>query len=128
MMKAKLSNSLHCLRSFLSKGYASVVSIENIDSIGNFSNLLKLWHLKLGHMSYRGIEKLNRRSLLGFKLKINSEFCETFVMGKQACVKFETGQYSTPAVLDYICSDLWGPAIVLSKGRHKYLYHSLMIF
>ena len=56
-------------------------------------------------MSYRGIEELNKRALLGFKLKINSEFCETCVMGKQTCVKFEIGQHITPAILDYIHFD-----------------------
>ena len=71
-------------------------------------------------MSYRGIEELNKRALLGFKLKINSEFCETCVMGKQTCVKFEIGQHITLAILDYIHFDLWGPTTVPSKGGHKY--------
>ena len=60
VMKAKLSNDLYYLQGFLSKGYASVVSTEDTGSSSNSSNLLKLWHLRLGHMSYRGIEELNK--------------------------------------------------------------------
>ena len=41
-------------------------------------------------------------------------------MGKQTRVKFQTGQHSTLVVLDYIHSDLWGPATVPSNGGHRY--------
>ena len=106
VMKVKLSNGLYYLQNSLTKGY--VASVKNVDvscSNGNSSNLLKLWHLRLRHMSYEGIKELNNQGLLGFKLKINQEFCETCVMGKQTRAKFITGQYAVPAIWDYIHSN-----------------------
>ena len=71
-------------------------------------------------MSYKDIEKFNKRGLLDSKLKINLEICEIYVMDKQVCVKFKTGQHTTSVVLDYIILICGEPPSVSSKGGHRY--------
>ncbi|GKF22988.1 retrovirus-related pol polyprotein from transposon TNT 1-94, partial [Tanacetum coccineum] len=46
-------------------------------------DLTKLWHMRLGHMSEKGMVILSKRGLLDNHKVANLEFCEHCVMGKQ---------------------------------------------
>ncbi|GAV89900.1 gag_pre-integrs domain-containing protein [Cephalotus follicularis] len=80
----------------------------------------KLWHMRLGHMSERGMTTLSKRGLLCGEHTTSLDFCEHCVVGKHTKVRFSTGTHSTKGTLDYIHSDLWGPAHVPSKGGALY--------
>ncbi|XP_075110563.1 putative mitochondrial protein AtMg00300 [Nicotiana tabacum] len=112
MLKGKLENGLYTLAgsTIVGSANASTVQLSNDDKA-------RLWHMRLGHMSARGLEMLSNRNLLEGE-KINTlDFCEHCVLGKQKKVSFSTGKHKTRGVLDYIHSDLWGPSKLPSKGK-----------
>ena len=80
----------------------------------------KMWHLRLGHMSAKGLQELSKMGMLcGDKVE-ELKFCENYIFGKTHIMKFERGLHKSKAVLDYAHSDLWGSAQVpsLSGGRY----------
>ncbi|KAH9717203.1 hypothetical protein KPL71_021739 [Citrus sinensis] len=80
----------------------------------------RLWHLRLGHMSERGLKELQKKRVFGSD-KLNSlGFCEDCILGKASSLKFESAVHSTKKKLAYIHSDLWGPAQVDSLGGCRY--------
>ena len=81
----------------------------------------RLWHLRLGHMSFQGMSELSRRGLLGQQKIVDLEFCEDCVYGKAKRVRFTSGIHTTKGPLDYVHSDLWGPARVASKAGANYM-------
>ncbi|KAJ4721737.1 Retrovirus-related Pol polyprotein from transposon TNT 1-94 [Melia azedarach] len=73
-------------------------------------NMTKLWHMRLGHMSARGMQILSKGDLLcGHKIK-DLEFCEHCIFGKLHRSKFPKAIHRTKGTLDYIHSDCWGPS------------------
>ncbi|KAJ4716980.1 Retrovirus-related Pol polyprotein from transposon TNT 1-94 [Melia azedarach] len=83
-------------------------------------NMTKLWHMRLGHMSARGMQILSKGDLLcGHKIK-DLEFCEHCIFGKLHRSKFPKAIHRTKGTLDYIHSDCWGPSRVESLGGHRY--------
>ncbi|KAJ4701403.1 Retrovirus-related Pol polyprotein from transposon TNT 1-94 [Melia azedarach] len=83
-------------------------------------NMTKLWHMRLGHMSARGMQILSKWDLLcGHKVK-DLEFCEHWIFGKLHRSKFPKAIHRTKGTLDYIHSDCWGPSRVESLGGHRY--------
>ncbi|KAJ4705817.1 Retrovirus-related Pol polyprotein from transposon TNT 1-94 [Melia azedarach] len=83
-------------------------------------NMTKLWHMRLGHMSARGMQILSKGDLLcGHKIK-DLEFCEHCIFGKLHHSKFPKARHRTKGTLDYIHSDCWGPSRVESLGGHRY--------
>ncbi|KAJ4713974.1 Retrovirus-related Pol polyprotein from transposon TNT 1-94 [Melia azedarach] len=83
-------------------------------------NMTKLWHMRLGHMSARGMQILSKWDLLcGHKVK-DLEFCEHCILGKLHRSKFPKAIHKTKGTLDYIHSDCWGPFRVESLGGHRY--------
>ena len=81
----------------------------------------QLWHMRFSHMSERGMMELSKRGLLEGQKTGKLNFCEHCVFGKQCRVKFSTAVHRTKGTVDYIHSDLWGPAPVVSKGSASYL-------
>ncbi|KAI4340978.1 hypothetical protein MLD38_025761 [Melastoma candidum] len=74
----------------------------------------------LGHMSEQGLTILSKKGLLNGAETGKLKFCETCVMGKQRRVKFSSGKHTSMGILEYIHSDLWGPARVKSHGGCSY--------
>ncbi|KAH0669113.1 hypothetical protein KY285_023271 [Solanum tuberosum] len=111
MLKAKLEDGLYTLAGNIIIGSfnASTVQLSNDDKE-------KLWYMRLGHMSARGLEMLSNHNLLNGEKIITIEFCKHCVLGKQNKVSFSTGKHKTGRVLDYIYSDLWGPSRLPLKG------------
>ena len=52
------------------------------------------------------------------------EFCEHCVLGKQQRVKFGIAIHNTKGILDYVHSDVWGPAKTPSIGSMPILWVS----
>ncbi|KAK3018232.1 hypothetical protein RJ639_002766 [Escallonia herrerae] len=107
-------NSLYLLQGSTVTG--ATTSSSDIDC-----DTTKLWHMRLGHMSERGMDVLSQQGLLGSKKIGELEFCEHCVFGKQCRVKFSRAVHTTKGTVDYIHSDLWGPSTVPSKGGGRYM-------
>ena len=67
-------------------------------------DMTKLWHMRPGHMSERGMQILSKADLLG-GYKVNLDFSEHCVFGKLHSSKFPKGIHITKGTLDYIHSD-----------------------
>ncbi|KAH9804147.1 hypothetical protein KPL71_002018 [Citrus sinensis] len=80
----------------------------------------KLWHMRLAHMSEKGLRELGKQGLIGSGQISSLEFCEKCVFGKATRQRFGTGKQETKNSMDYIHSDLWGPSQVPSHGRARY--------
>ncbi|KAJ4967885.1 hypothetical protein NE237_014586 [Protea cynaroides] len=115
VMKGNKVNSLYVLQGSTVTGSADVSSSSDSDK-----DTTHLWHMRLGHMSERGMTILSKRGLLCGDHTTSLDFCEHCVFGKQTQVSFSTSSHTTKGTLDYIHSDLWGPAQVPSKGRALY--------
>ncbi|KAK3008426.1 hypothetical protein RJ639_014825 [Escallonia herrerae] len=83
MMEGLRKNSLYLLQGSTVTGAAATASSFDIDS-----NTTKLWHMRLGYMSERGMDVLSKQGLLGSKKIEKLDFCEHCVFGKQC--KFKT--------------------------------------
>ena len=83
------------------------------------ADAVKLWHMRLGHAGEKSLQTLAKQGLLKGARTGRLELCEHCVMGKQRRVKFGTTIYNTKGILDYVYSDVWGPAKTPSlRGRH----------
>jgi len=117
IMKARRSGTLYTLLGSTVTG-ATAVSISDKSD----SNMTKLWHMRLGHMSEKGLSILSKRGLLCSQSIENIEFCEHYVFGKQKRFSFKfSAIHRTKGTLDYIHSDLWDPSCTLSKGGARYM-------
>ncbi|XP_047320437.1 uncharacterized protein LOC124924441 [Impatiens glandulifera] len=67
-----------------------------------------LWHKRLGHVSERGLKRLNKRVYFGKKKLDDLEFCENYIYNKATRVKFRRSVEVTQETLNYVHSDLWG--------------------
>ncbi|TXG54059.1 hypothetical protein EZV62_019315 [Acer yangbiense] len=79
-----------------------------------------LWHMRLGHMSERGVLELSKRDLLNEDQVSKLVFCENCVLGKQHRISFSTAQHTSKQILEYVHSDLWGPLKVPTHGGNIY--------
>ena len=78
------------------------------------SDKTKLWHIRLAHMSERGLKELSKQGLLKNDKITSLQFCEKFVFGKAIRHKFNSGRHETKHTLNYVHSDFWGPSQVPS--------------
>ena len=60
-----------------------------------------LWHMQLGHMSERGVLKLQKNLLKGVKT-CKLDFCKFCVLGKQNRVQFKTTKHKTKGCTMFI--------------------------
>ncbi|KAI3727128.1 hypothetical protein L1987_66937 [Smallanthus sonchifolius] len=72
--------------------------------------------VKVGWKSYM----LHKQGLLPEIKRCDIGFCENCILGKAHRVKFYKSQHTTKGILDYVHTDLWGPARTLSLGGASY--------
>ncbi|KAH9648891.1 hypothetical protein KPL70_025781 [Citrus sinensis] len=113
LLKGIRKNGLYVLEGTTVTRMVSVSSSSSVDKT-------RLWHLRLGHMSLRGLKKLSKQGLLGSDTIGEMVFCEDCVLGKSTRTSFKSSVHTTRSILDYIHSDLWGPAQVVSLGGARY--------
>ena len=70
------------------------------------SDRTKLWHMRLAHMSERGLKELSKQGLLGNDQITSLQFCEKCVFGKTTRHKFNSGRQETKHTLNYVHLDL----------------------
>jgi hypothetical protein len=78
-----------------------------------------LWHRRLGHISDQGLSELKKQQVLDEFTGGGPGFYEHCIMGKAHKVRFATGRHSSRGILDYVHSDLWGPARTQSVGGSR---------
>jgi len=94
--------------------------IGEVHSVESHDDNTKLWHMRLGHLSERGMTELHKRNLLHGVKTCKLDFCKFCVLGKQTKVSFMTGKHKTEGILDYVHSDVWGPTREPSFGGSMY--------
>ncbi|WVZ25126.1 hypothetical protein V8G54_003670 [Vigna mungo] len=110
--KGRRRNDLYILEGSTVIGHVSVAS--------GTENTARLWHLRMGHISEKGLEELEKQGLLlGDKLQ-KLDFCDHCVLGKSHRIPFGKGKHSTERPFEYVHADLWGPARTLTHGGGAY--------
>ena len=110
--KGRRRNGLYILEGSTVIGHVSVAS--------GTENTARLWHLRMGHISEKGLEELEKQNLLlGDKLQ-KLDFCDHCVLGKSHRIPFGKGKHSTERPFEYVHADLWGPARTLTHGGGAY--------
>ncbi|KAE8692022.1 hypothetical protein F3Y22_tig00110863pilonHSYRG00024 [Hibiscus syriacus] len=91
-----------------------------VHSVESCDDTTKLWHMRLAHLSERGMTELHKRNLLHGVKSCKLDFCKYCVLGKQTKVCFKTAKHTTQGILDYVHSDVWGPSTTSSLGGSRY--------
>ena len=113
VLKAEKRNGLYLLDGVAIIGTAAVVAPKILDKT-------TLWHMRLAHVSEKGLMELSKQRLLcGDKLDQLS-FCDHSVYGKMISVKLNVAKHCTQSILDYIHSDLWEPSRHVSMRGYRY--------
>ena len=93
---------------YILQGTTLSASVAIASSEVHKDDMTKLWHMRLGHMSERGMQILAKSDLLcGHKVVMDLGFCEHCVFGKLHRTKFSKAIHRTKGTLDYIHSDCW---------------------
>lgn len=92
----------------------------NIALVSTKPNVTEKWHLRMGHMSQRGMNILWEQGLFGKDNITSLDFCENCVLGKQHRVNFTKGTHLATNCLEYLHADLWGPEKIKSHGGNSY--------
>ncbi|KAH9649116.1 hypothetical protein KPL70_025868 [Citrus sinensis] len=97
-----------------------VVNGEARMSVADIIDKIKIWHLRLGHIGERGLKELEKQGVLGNEKLGNLDFCEDCVLGKATRSSFKRSVHKSKDKLEYVHSDLWGPAQQKSLGGNSY--------
>lgn len=112
--RAKKKNSLYVLCG----RYSGLTNIAA--SVTDSQAAAIKWHLRLGHMSQKGMKVLEKSGQLGKSALSPLDFCEVCVLGKQHRICFNTGTHLSKSKLDYVHADLWGPERICTHGNCRY--------
>ena len=112
IMKGIKQNGLYVMDGHNVVGEANVTN-----SRGNRS---MLWHLRMRHISEKGLRELQKQGVFEDDHIGALGFCEDCIIGKSSRLRFETAAHTTKEKLGYIHSDLWGSAQVNSLGGCRY--------
>ncbi|GJX27363.1 transposable element [Tanacetum coccineum] len=112
----KINNTYHY------KGRKVVGTIAVVTDGDRNSEVVKLWHMRLGHAGEKSLNLLIKQGLLKGLSSFKLYLCDHCINGKTTRVKFGTTIHKTQGILDYVHSDVWGPSKTISLGgRHYYV-------
>lgn len=77
---------------------------EVVASIHN--KIQGLWHRRLGHKNWNGLQQLKKQGLINSKQLKDLELGENCVLGKTHRLSFKAAIHRTKVTLDYIHSNL----------------------
>ena len=87
------------------------------DSIGeDVLDTTRLLRMRVGHADIKAMQGLVKKNLLKSVKTCKIDFCEYCVLKKYTRVKFGTTIHQTKGTLDYMHSNVWGPAKIASLG------------
>ena len=99
---------------------------QDVCLVASKSDLLQLWHRRLGHASTSVIEKLQRLNIVEGLPKLNTHtdaICEACAKGKQIKSSFNSKtEVSTSRPLELLHMDLFGPISAASLSGKYYGY------
>ena len=101
VMKRKLQSEIYLLLGSTVNGIAAVLSSKRSDDVAT-----RLWHMRLLHMSEKGMTILAGKGLLKGLKSYKLDLCENCVFGKQKRVKFSTAKHISKGILEYIHLDV----------------------
>ncbi|CAL8169006.1 unnamed protein product [Prunus armeniaca] len=82
-----------------------------------------LWHLRYGHLSFKGLKILHEKNMVEGLPKINcpTKMCEDCIVGKQRRDSFPQGKaWRAEQILQLIHSDISGPINPTSNGNKSF--------
>lgn len=91
-------------------------------SSDEISNLI-LWHNRLGHLHFRGIQQLKQKGMIAGNVPaspLTSANCEVCLQGKLTALPFKSREEISDEKLKIVHTDVCGPMRVQSKGGAKY--------
>ena len=95
------------------------ISTDSVNVAAN--DPAQLWHIKLGHMSQKGLECLMKKNVLPVLKNAKLERCLHCLAGKQNKVSFKKLPPSRmPDILELVHSDVYGPLKLKSFGGALY--------
>ena len=112
VLKGKRHRNLYVLEGNVVCDQANVTTSQE--------ELTRLWHFRLGHMSEKGLAILQKKGVLSNLRSSKLGFCEHCVLGKQHRKPFGVGTHTSKEVLEYVHSDVWGPAPTPSHSGRAY--------
>lgn len=83
-------------------------------------NQTYLWHLRLGHINLRRIQRLVKDGPLGSLEVETFPICESCLEGKMTKRPFTAKGYRAKDVLELVHSDLCGPMTIQARGGFEY--------
>ena len=114
VMMAERRGSLYYL-------YASVVKIQKDEQLNLVkASTLKVWHERLGHPAMGSVKELVKKQIISADESQEVQPCQDCIKGKATKMPYPTGKHTSSSPLDYIHSDLWGPASVNTIGGGRY--------
>ena len=100
--------------------YMMTSNKDTID-VANTGTDAKLWHLRLGQMSKKGVKVLLSKGKLLVLKSVESDLCKGCILGKQNKVSFiKVGKAPKPGKLELVHTNLWGPTPMTSLEGSQY--------
>lgn len=90
-------------------------------------DVTKLWHVRLIHLSEKGLTLLTKKGFLCGQSTDKLEFYEYYVFGKQKHVSFSTSTIEPKILLNTSIKSFKPPKIPLERG-YKYMLILINIF
>lgn len=112
-LKGKLTNGLYLLQVNALLGTAAIASSQD-------QKKAKLWHMRLGHASEKGLKELKKQGLSGDCEIGTLDNCEHCIYGKTTWVSFSKRKHISRGILDYVHANLWGPEKTSTLGGAHY--------
>ena len=99
-----------------------VSNVENFALVVGTKNDLELWHLRYGHLNFKGLQLLGQKGMILGLPKIGSfDLCEGFIYGKQSRRSFPIEKaWRRSTCLELIHADLCCPMNTKSFGGSRY--------
>lgn len=96
--------------------------MEDFALVTGAKNDSELWHLRYGHLNFKGLKLLGQKGMVTGLPKINSfDLCESCIYGKQSRKSFPIRKaWRASACLELIHADLCGPMNIESFGGSRY--------
>ena len=80
-----------------------------------------LWHRRLAHMSEKGLQILQRKSLIPIAKGMTLNPCDNCLFGKQTRVSFSKSSERNKNLVELVYSDVCGPIDVPTLGGNRYI-------
>ena len=85
-----------------------------------YSNPIRLWHMRLGHINLNRISRLVKEGVLGDLVLKPMEVYESCLEGKMTKRLFPTKGNRTNALLELVHTDVCGPINIRARGSYEY--------